>query len=78
MSALTKSLQPDEKIKAGKLGTTMTRAGVGIALVFLIVSFILGATHGDNYKRFLYAFLTGWTYIASLAIGMLWLCCCTT
>jgi len=73
VSALTKSLHPDEKIKAGKLGSTMTMAGFGIFVVFLVVSLILGATHGDHWKRFLYAYLTGWTYIASLAVGMLWL-----
>ena len=43
MSALTKSLHPDEKIKAGKLGATMTKAGVGIAVVFLGISIVLGA-----------------------------------
>ena len=73
MSALTKSLHPDEKIKAGKLGSKMTMAGVVIAALFLGLSVILGYTHGDNWKRFLYAYVTGWSYIASIAIGMLWL-----
>ena len=73
MSALTKSLNPDEKIKAGKLGSTMMTAGFIIAALFLIVSLWLGASHGDHWKRFLYAYVVGWAYIASLAIGMLWL-----
>jgi hypothetical protein len=73
MSALVKSLHPDEKVKAGKLGSTMTKAGIGIAVVFMAISIILGASHGDHWKRFLYAYVTGWSYIASIAIGMLWL-----
>ena len=73
MSALVKSLHPDEKVKAGKLGSTMTKAGIGIFVVFMAISIILGATHGDHWKRFLYAYVTGWSYVASIAIGMLWL-----
>ena len=56
MSALTKALHPDEKVKAGKLGSSLIKAGVGIAVVFGILSIILGATHGDNWKRFFYAY----------------------
>src|SRR3954447_23184948 len=51
----------------------MTMTGVAVAVVFLGVSLVLGGMHGDHWKRFLYAFVTGWTYIASIAIGMLWL-----
>lgn len=71
--SLTKSLHPDEKFKAGKLGSTMMKAGLGIAVLMLVVSLILGSMHGDHMKRFLYAYLVGWTFIVSIAIGMLWL-----
>src|SRR5512134_1490486 len=73
MSALTKSLHPDEKFKAGKLGSNMMKAGVGIFVIFAIVSIVLGSMQGDNWKRFMYAYVIGWSYIVSIAIGMLWL-----
>lgn len=73
MSALTKSLHPDEKVKAGNLGSTMTKAGLGLAVVFMIISIILGNMQGDNYKRFLYAYVTGWSWIVGVAGGMLWI-----
>jgi len=73
MSYPTKSLHPDEKVKAGKLGGTMMKVGLGVAAVFLGLSIVLGASHGDNWKRFFYAYVTGWAWIASIAIGMLWL-----
>jgi hypothetical protein len=73
MSALTKSLHPDEKVKAGNLGKTMMKAGGGIAVVMLAISLWLGATHGDHWKRFLYSYVVGWSYIVSIAVGMLWL-----
>jgi len=73
MSALTKTLHPDEKVKAGKLGGSLTKAGLGIFLVFMVISLVLGSTHGDHMKRFLYAYVVGWTYIFSLALGAMWL-----
>jgi hypothetical protein len=73
MSALTKSLHPDEKIKAGKLGSRMAMTGVVIAVVFGVISLILGAMHGDHWKRFLHAYVIGWSYIVTLANGMLWI-----
>jgi len=73
MSALTKSLNPDEKIKSGKLGGNMMKAGAGIAVVFGIVSIVLGAMQGDHWKRFLYSYVIGWSWIVSISIGMLWL-----
>ncbi|HEY5925628.1 MAG TPA: hypothetical protein VIV11_28275 [Kofleriaceae bacterium] len=73
MSALTKSLHPDEKYKAGKLGSNMVKAGLGIAVVFGIVSVVLGALQGDHWKRFMYAYVIGWSFIVSIAIGMLWI-----
>src|SRR5438477_5301594 len=73
MTVVTKTLHPDEKIKAGKLGTNLSKAGLGIALVFLAISLVLGATQGDNFKRFLYAYVIGWSYIFSICVGALWL-----
>ncbi|HEY3806272.1 MAG TPA: hypothetical protein VGL61_26895 [Kofleriaceae bacterium] len=77
--SLTKNLHPDEKYKAGKLGTQMTLVGLGLIAVMGILSLILGAVHkgpggeDDHFKRFLYAYVTSWAWIASLSIGMLWL-----
>lgn len=73
MSVLTKSLHPDEKVKAGKLGSTMMKTGLGIAVVFMIISVILGSMQGDHYKRFLYAYVTGWSFIVGISLGMLWI-----
>jgi hypothetical protein len=71
--SLTKNLHPDEKYKAGKLGTTMTLVGAAIVASMGILSIILGAAHGDHFKRFLYAYVIGWSFAVSLSIGMLWL-----
>ncbi|NVB85293.1 MAG: hypothetical protein HOV81_43420 [Kofleriaceae bacterium] len=73
MSVLTKSLHPDEKYKAGKLGSNMMKAGLGIAVVFGAISIVLGAMHGDHWKRFLHAYVIGWSFIVSIALGMMWL-----
>jgi hypothetical protein len=73
MSGLEKTLHPDEKVKAGKLGSTMVKAGVGLAVVFFAISLVLGATHHDHWKRFLYAYVVGWSWVVSIAIGMMWL-----
>lgn len=73
MSALTKSLHPDEKFKAGKLGGNMTKAGAGIFLVFAILSLILGSMQGDHWKRFMYAYVTAWSWTIGIASGMLWI-----
>jgi len=71
--SLGKTLNPDEKYKAGKLGASLTKAGGGIFAVFLVISLALGATHGDNWKRFFHAYVIGWAYIFSICIGVLWL-----
>lgn len=73
MSALTKSLHPDEKYKAGKLGASLSKIGLGIAVVFLAISVVLGYTNGDHWKRFLYAYVIGWSYIFSICVGVFWL-----
>ena len=73
MSALTKTLHPDEKVKAGKLGASMWKAGMVIAVVFMVVSIILGWLYGDNWKRFLHAYVIGWSYVFSICVGAMFL-----
>lgn len=60
-----------EKFKAGDAGALLFKAGIGLAVAFAIVSIILGATQGDQWKRFLYAYTIGWTFVFSLVIGSL-------
>jgi hypothetical protein len=71
--SLTKTLHPDEKYKAGKLGASLTKAGAGIFAVFMAISVALGAMQGDGWKRFLHAYVIGWSYIFSILVGVLWL-----
>ncbi|HTL85859.1 MAG TPA: hypothetical protein VL856_11790 [Acidimicrobiia bacterium] len=73
MSALVKTLHPDEKVKAGKLGSNLTKAGLGLAVVFLIISAVLGSMQGDHWKRFFYSFVVAWSYIFSICVGVFWL-----
>lgn len=73
MSALTKSLHPDEKFKAGKLGRNMTLAGVVVFLLAGGLSLAFGAMQGDNWKRFFYAYVTAWSWVVGIAGGMLWI-----
>jgi hypothetical protein len=73
MSVLSKSLHPDEKIKAGKLGKNVFKAGLAVAAAFMLVSVWLGASRSDDWKRFLYAYVVGWSFIAAIPIAMLWL-----
>jgi hypothetical protein len=69
--SLTKSLSPDEKIKAGTLGTSMTRLGLPIGVVLLVLSIILGYLEHDHFKRFQYGALTAWMLIFTLCLGSL-------
>jgi hypothetical protein len=81
MSALIKSLHPDEKVKAGKLGSSLSKAGLGIAVLFLGVSVVLtifgsadvNSGHVSKWARFLHAYVIGWAYIFSICVGALWL-----
>ncbi len=81
MSALTKSLHPDEKVKAGKLGSKLAKAGLGIAVVFLGLSLVLtlfsgvdtNSGHASKWARFFHAYVIGWAYIFSICVGALWL-----
>jgi hypothetical protein len=71
--SLTRTVHPEDKYKAGKLGSSMVKAGLGLAVIMMIVSLVLGSMHNDGFKRFLYAYVVGWSFIVSIAIGMLWL-----
>jgi hypothetical protein len=87
--SLTKSLHPDEKYKAGKLGSTMTMAGLGLFAIMMIASLIFAIAgpdcsdpttaiakcggHTSKWARFFYAYVVGWSYIVSISIGMMWL-----
>ncbi len=83
MSVLTKSLHPDEKIKAGKLGSNMVKVGIAVAVLFLGMSLVLAAVssgadaaeagHASKWSRFLHAYVIGWAFVATVPIGMLWL-----
>jgi len=73
MSVLQKSLHPDEKYKAGKLGSQMTMAGLGIGAVLMVISIFLGLHAGDHMKRFMYAYVVGWSFIFSICVGVFWL-----
>lgn len=73
MSAAQKTLDPNEKVKAGRLGASLTKAGAGIAVAFLALSLVLGRGQGDHFKRFLHAYVIGWSYIFSIAVGALFM-----
>ena len=64
-------IHPDEKYKADKLGKQLTKGGLAAGLVLLAVSVVFGATKGDHWKHFFYAYLTAWTFVFSLCIGSL-------
>lgn len=72
MTAGSSTIHPDEKIKAGKAGQKLTMAGLAVAVVFLAISLLLGKFQGDHFRRFMYAYLTGWLFVMSIAIGCTW------
>jgi hypothetical protein len=66
-----KTLHPDEKFKAGNLGTKLAGLGLAGGVVLLIVSYILGHLADDHLRRFQYGFLTAWMFVLTIAIGSL-------
>src|SRR5688572_3955229 len=71
MSALTKSLHPDEKYKAGSLGkpgAAVLAAGLGL----LVVSALIGGAQGDGWSRFFHAYLVAWVGVVSIGVGSLY------
>jgi hypothetical protein len=80
MSTLQKSIHPDEKYKAGKLGKKLTGAGLAIAVLFLGLSIVFtlvagtaNSGHESKWSRFFHSYVIGWSYIFSISAGMLWL-----
>jgi len=80
MSTLQKSIHPEEKYKAGKLGKKLSGAGLAIALLFLGLSIIFtlvagtaNSGHESKWSRFFHSYVIGWSYIFTLSAGMLWL-----
>ena len=73
MSALQKTLHPEEKYKAGKMGAGLMKIGGGIAALFLVLSVILSVIRDDHWKRFLYSYVIAWSYIFSICVGVFWL-----
>lgn len=79
MSILQKTLRPDEKIKAGKIGSTLSKVGLGLAVIFLGLSIILtvmgspSGGHESKFARFFHAYVIGWSYIFSISVAMLWI-----
>ena len=70
MSA-TKSLHPDEKHKADKLGKQLFKYGAGLGVVLMGLSVILGAAAGGSFRHFLHAYLTAWSFVFSICLGSL-------
>ncbi len=72
MSA-TKSLHPDEKLKADKLGGQLFKYGAVAGVVLLALGVLLGASidSGPKWQRFFYAYLVGWSFVFSIAVGSL-------
>lgn len=68
MSA-TKTIHPDEKYKAGTLGSSMAKIGFGVGLVALVVAAVLGYMDHDKYRRFQYGYVTAWAFVYTLAAG---------
>ena len=69
---MSKSLSPEEKVKAGTLGSSMTRWGAMVGVAALVASLIwAGVVTEDHYKRFLYGFLVAWQFAFTLCLGSL-------
>jgi|JI10StandDraft_1071094.scaffolds.fasta_scaffold01328_8 hypothetical protein len=72
MSA-TKSLHPDEKLKANKLGSRLFAIGGAAGALLLALSVVLGGAidQGFAWQRFFYAYLVAWGFVCSIAVGSL-------
>jgi hypothetical protein len=70
MSAST-SIHPDEKYKADKVGNRMFKIFAAVGVVLLAISLVLGAAKGDTFRRFFHAYMIGWSFVFSIAIGAL-------
>jgi hypothetical protein len=66
-----KSLHPDEKVKSGTFGGSVTKTGLALAAIFGVISVVLGGGAGDGWRRFFHAYVIGWSFAMSLSIGAL-------
>lgn len=72
MSAASRpTLHPDEKFKLGGLGSKVVAGGLGLGIVCLLISVILGAAKGDEFRRFFYSYLIGFAFFLSIGLGAL-------
>jgi hypothetical protein len=69
--SLSKTIHPDEKVKAGGLGSSMARYGIIGGVVLLIASYISGHLVDDHLRRWQFGYLTAWVFVWSLAVGCL-------
>jgi len=67
----SKTIHPDEKYKADKLGKQFTKAGLIAGVPLLVLSIVLGSLKGDHFKHFFFAYLTAWTFVFSICVGSL-------
>ena len=67
--SVIKSIHPDEKFKADKIGSRLFKIGAGLGVVALAISIALGAMKDDSWRRFFHAYLIGWSFVLSIAIG---------
>ncbi|HTJ40678.1 MAG TPA: hypothetical protein VL463_01240 [Kofleriaceae bacterium] len=83
----TATLHPDEKFKAGKAGQSLFRLGLVGFIIFIAASLIFSTSAASHYTaedlkaaptlsasgmgRFFYAYLIGWSWILSIALGSL-------
>ena len=70
MSA-TKTIHPDEKFKAGTLGSTMAKVGFGVGILALVAAAIFGFLAEDHYRRFQFGYVTAWAFVYTIAAGSL-------
>lgn len=70
MSA-SKSIHPDEKFKADKLGGRFFKFGFAAGAVLLAISIFLAIGKDDHWRRFFHAYLIGWSFVFSIALGAL-------
>jgi hypothetical protein len=67
----TKTIHPDEKVKAGTLGDSMFKFGAGAGAVLLVLSLVFGSINDDHWRRFDYGFFTAWLFVFTLCLGSL-------
>jgi hypothetical protein len=71
MTMATKTIHPDEKYKAGTLGSSMAKAGFAVGGLALLVAAIIAFNAGDHYRRFQYGYLIAWAFVYTIAAGAL-------